>query len=928
MGSKSLSASQHSAFLKLVEANTRFCRLGLANLDDPSRGLSSMHNILSYLEANDEDLQSFSPENLIVGAKPVDPDRIKVPANAGSVDPARILKGRRRAAFLNPDSKVKKRSPPKAELPRGFYNVPRRHRDRLTRTLLETKMAVLIRESDVARTEEGDLILAGLFTVAHKKLLDRLIFDRRPQNYHEYRYQWARLPLGPQLCRILLDSKHGLRGSGDDLRTYFYQLKQCSRALSRNAFGERIWGDDFLEFGGEPGVPYRLALAVVAMGDLNAVDVAQAVHEQVLEDGGCLAPGTVLHYGEELPDSCLLEGVYIDDHLVIHVCLKSQLKATEGPDKDVILASHKAYVSSGLPRSEEKGFGFAAAGASGTTCAETNFTAWGTEVNQGFGSVGTPWRKRFLLWILTLFQLSQKRSEQSVVKRLTALYVHPFMHRRECFSCWHRVFKWLSNISPGQVVAVPPDIRDEIAVASLIIPIAYTNIRAPVSNTITTTDATPDRGGATACDVQSEICNALWRMTEYKGEHVRLDQKYFSETNPPASANPEAALVVDMLPWRVSNSHNFKRRAHINAQELLEVLELLKRNCNETLDMLRLVNGVDSKVVLGCWAKGRSSSFVLNGLLRKGLAWSLFGWKFLSNYWLPTDRNPSDHPSRNRPLPPAPKLEASVAARVLLKPPAPASPVVKGKVKKCVEAYGGCGLLTQSMSDAGLQVDVPYEAYPAPGVYRRDHDLTVRAVIRKLKFEIVSGLIAFIHFGLPCTTWTTLTYINGGTRRVWLPEGDGSLGRENIGNLQASLCARLCVLVREHGGHFSIENPKGSLLWKSKYIKHITSHVATYFVSFDQCAYGLSVPGFSKYEFCRKSTSVLASFPSIRRLEARCPGVSRYHRHRHVLGSVKIEGKWQSVAKLAGRYPIALTQVWAQAIADGIKGKGYSPRAR
>eukprot|EP00972_Heterocapsa_arctica_P049779 7323774-Heterocapsa_arctica.AAC.1 len=51
----------------------------------------------------------------------------------------------------------------------------------------------------------------------------------------------------------------------------------------------------------------------------------------------------------------------------------------------------------------------------------------------------------------------------------------------------------------------PSDIRDEIAIAALLLPLAVGNLRWPVSPTVTPTDATPSAGGAVACLVSQEL---------------------------------------------------------------------------------------------------------------------------------------------------------------------------------------------------------------------------------------------------------------------------------------------------------------------------------------------------------------------------------------------------------------------------------------
>ena len=109
-----------------------------------------------------------------------------------------------------------------------------------------------------------------------------------------------------------------------------------------------------------------MALRVVAMGDRNAVDIAQETHEAILRGYGCMLPSQALVYGRCLPSSKTMEGVYIDDHLTVSITKKADAKKREGRDWDLIQASHRAYEASGLPRAEDKAFGFARTKAGGS----------------------------------------------------------------------------------------------------------------------------------------------------------------------------------------------------------------------------------------------------------------------------------------------------------------------------------------------------------------------------------------------------------------------------------------------------------------------------------------------------------------------------------------------------------------------------------
>jgi hypothetical protein len=84
-------------------------------------------------------------------------------------------------------------------------------------------------------------LAGGWFSVAHKELFDRLIFDRRPANATESRLGWAQLPHGSLLTQVVLRGSRCLRGSLHDLRVFFFCLAQPEEHVHKNAVG-RIWG--------------------------------------------------------------------------------------------------------------------------------------------------------------------------------------------------------------------------------------------------------------------------------------------------------------------------------------------------------------------------------------------------------------------------------------------------------------------------------------------------------------------------------------------------------------------------------------------------------------------------------------------------------------------------------------------------------------
>ena len=118
-----------------------------------------------------------------------------------------------------------------------------------------------------------------------------------------------------------------------------------------------------------------------------------------------------------------------------------------------------------------------------------------------------------------------------------------------------------------------------------------------------------------------------------------------------ADVRAAAAPLCIALQWSTmfeSKAHHAPHlmRAHINALEMEAVLLLLKRLRREGLRNTRILVYVDSRVILGALAKGRSSSYRLNHVLRK-IASICIGCGFAVDFiWIPLWANPSDAPSR------------------------------------------------------------------------------------------------------------------------------------------------------------------------------------------------------------------------------------------------------------------------------------------
>ena len=99
---------------------------------------------------------------------------------------------------------------------------------------------------------------------------------------------------------------------------------------------------------------------------------------------------------------------------------------------------------------------------------------------------------------------------------------------------------------------------------------------------------------------------------------------------------------------------SFRQTSHVNLQETRAVsreIKQLSKGLSPVKNEIQICL-VDSLVALGCIAKGRSSSFKLNGILRSLAGFSITMNFHLALVWIATGSNPADHPSRFKAIPP------------------------------------------------------------------------------------------------------------------------------------------------------------------------------------------------------------------------------------------------------------------------------------
>ena len=288
----------HESYARTVFAKLlKYCAHPRGTMD---RGPAKLNELITRIKNSQYD-PSLNLDTAMCGAKEVDPSRISLPEQGGILDPRNHLSGQRLQQFLAMPAKIPQACSFTKDKP-ACHKVDPERWPSLLRKLHDADMITFLLKKDVL-AEGRKNIKGGLFCVPHKPESDRLINERRPLNARERRLEWCQLPAGPMLSQLILSKTESVRASGDDLSNYFYLIKHLDEWQHRNCFREPVKGKLMPGLGLNPNEWYLPAFKVVCMRDTNGLDLAQATHEAILREVGCVHPSQTLVYGNVFPSS-------------------------------------------------------------------------------------------------------------------------------------------------------------------------------------------------------------------------------------------------------------------------------------------------------------------------------------------------------------------------------------------------------------------------------------------------------------------------------------------------------------------------------------------------------------------------------------------------------------------------------------------------
>ena len=241
-----------------------------------------------------------------------------------------------------------------------------------------------------------------------------------------------------------------------------------------------------------------------------------------------------------------------------------------------------------------------------------------------------------------------------------------------------------------------------------------------------------------------------------------------------------------------------------------------------------------------------------------------------------------------------------------------------------MEVFAGTAGLSHACAKAHIACLPPIDIDASELVHVAVNILEPGALEKVLRY-LRSGIVAHVHFGTPCASFSMARKNDGGppplrsrTRvRGVCGLSAGDQEKVDIANKLLDITVELARAASGAGATWSIENPASSLLWLDEAIKRLELGTGAVKVMIDMCQFG------AKF---KKPTCLMTTSKGLRRMRRICPGKSRGHQHVELKGKVW-DAKLRKLVfktKKAQVYPPLFCKAFAEILSrNELAGKGF-----
>lgn len=565
-------------------------------------------------------------------------------------DPTNLLEPTTREIFQHPIDCAMDPADSNADPPHVQTRGSRKEILALLDSLDRTNRLQLFRAEDVLMTHR-----AGLFSLMKNLSTDRLILDSRPFNCLEYPLnQWTQSMGSVQpLLDTFLRSDNVLLCSGEDLKDYYYYYRVSDQRARRNAICIQLTPKEASRYKCFSNAPqgaafYVPALATMAMGDLNAVEIGQQSH-MILTLLSGVQMSELLTLRGRAPRGPIAFGVVIDDWIAIEQVPRNTLN-----DQASIKVANKMvqlYHKHGLLPNDSKRFR-----------SEKHAKFLGASIDGESGLIRAQLERVIPLSFVTAEVARLGRAERKLLEILAGGWTSVCQLRKRTMCLLQHIFDEIQRFDYGQIFELTRETTAELWTLVALAPLFCTDLRTALNPRLVLVDASSELMAEVECPlppvlaeelVRHKLTRSAWsRMLSPWKALLREKGKLAPEDEVPDGETPCAAhlfwsALVRSQRFSTAWVRKTKRAAHINESELEAALRAEERS-GRMGHHSRLLLGSDSQVTLGALVKGRSSSHRLNGLLRQSLPTILGYNQYTAAQYISTRENVADDPTRHK----------------------------------------------------------------------------------------------------------------------------------------------------------------------------------------------------------------------------------------------------------------------------------------
>ena len=393
------------------------------------------------------------------------------------------------------------------------------------------------------------------------------------------------------------------------------------------------------------------------MGDTQAVEIAQTCHVGLCAQEGILDEEVMIAMNLAPPRGKTGCGIVIDDFVSYSIESREHAQVTMDPSRAAKLAdqAEAAYKRENLIPHSDK-----------AERDSLHAQVWGCMVDGDAGLVRGSLRRAAPLMKVIVAVLEINAVTVGLLEVIVGGLISLFIFRRRLLSLLSEVFKSMKLRDRDDAFKLSAELREEVLLCAGLLPLAVVELRAEYAEDIHAVDASNVAEAGVRCKVGKVFSKELCRHGLRKGTWTKLLSPFAARERLHGNLDPEAELpggpdctyrahpmwvaLARCGKFKLFWKRSIKRSRHINVGELRSFLKTEKKAKIKGVPT-RVAIGGDSQVALGCVLKGRSASHHLNRELQASLPHVLGGGIYSYFLYIPTSINPSDGPSRGRPVP-------------------------------------------------------------------------------------------------------------------------------------------------------------------------------------------------------------------------------------------------------------------------------------